>query len=212
MSYINKLRQATPFGFGSDIVPSKHLKQFSSRIAGSGSGALAGAVTFSAGAITAIALTDGGANYSSTTTRVLITGNGTGAAATATIVGGEITGFTVTAGGTGYTSATVYIVDGPVVVLAGDASDPNQWEMNYAHSSDVFTENHGETTVRTVTATIQAFGVPIRLPSYTVAGLPGAGTVAAGGVAFVTNESGGAVMAFSDGTNWRRVTDRAVVS
>ena len=29
---------------------------------------------------------------------------------------------------------------------------------------------------------------------------------------FVTDEAGGAVLAFSDGTNWRRVTDRAVVS
>jgi hypothetical protein len=28
----------------------------------------------------------------------------------------------------------------------------------------------------------------------------------------VTDEAGGAVMAFSDGTNWRRVTDRAIVS
>jgi hypothetical protein len=29
---------------------------------------------------------------------------------------------------------------------------------------------------------------------------------------FVTNEAGGAVPAFSDGVNWRRVTDRAVIS
>ncbi len=29
---------------------------------------------------------------------------------------------------------------------------------------------------------------------------------------YVTDETGGAVPAFSDGTNWRRVTDRAVVS
>jgi hypothetical protein len=52
-------------------------------------------------------------------------------------------------------------------------------------------------------------GVP-RLPSYTVATLPAVGT--AGGVIYVSDESGGAVPAFSDGTNWRRVTDRAVVS
>lgn len=48
------------------------------------------------------------------------------------------------------------------------------------------------------------------LNSYTVANLPSAGT--AGQMIYVTNESGGAVPAFSDGTNWRRVTDRAVVS
>lgn len=29
---------------------------------------------------------------------------------------------------------------------------------------------------------------------------------------YVTDEAGGAVPAFSDGTNWRRCTDRAVVS
>lgn len=34
----------------------------------------------------------------------------------------------------------------------------------------------------------------------------------AGAQVFVTNETGGAVMAFSDGTNWRRVTDRALIS
>lgn len=29
---------------------------------------------------------------------------------------------------------------------------------------------------------------------------------------YVPDEAGGAVMAFSDGTDWRRVTDRAVIS
>ena len=29
---------------------------------------------------------------------------------------------------------------------------------------------------------------------------------------YVSDESGGAVVAFSDGTHWRRVTDRAIVS
>jgi hypothetical protein len=48
------------------------------------------------------------------------------------------------------------------------------------------------------------------LPSYTTTTLPSAG--AAGSMIFVTNETGGAVPAFADGTNWRRVTDRAIVS
>ena len=48
------------------------------------------------------------------------------------------------------------------------------------------------------------------LPTYTVATLPSAVTPAQ--VVYVSNESGGAVLAFSDGTNWRRVTDRAIVS
>lgn len=49
-----------------------------------------------------------------------------------------------------------------------------------------------------------------QLRSYTVAGLPSAGT--AGQMIYVSDETGGAVPAFSDGTNWRRVTDRAVVA
>lgn len=49
-----------------------------------------------------------------------------------------------------------------------------------------------------------------QLRSYTVAGLPPATT--AGQMIYVSNETGGAVPAFADGSNWRRVTDRAVVS
>jgi hypothetical protein len=55
-------------------------------------------------------------------------------------------------------------------------------------------------------------GLPTKLPSYTVAGAPSAATVGAGGMIYVSDESGGAVPAFSDGTDWRRMSDRAVVS
>ncbi|CAB4155331.1 Bacteriophage P22 tailspike, N-terminal [uncultured Caudovirales phage] len=51
---------------------------------------------------------------------------------------------------------------------------------------------------------------PPQIPSYTVATLPSASP--ASRMAFVSNESGGAVLAFSDGANWRRVTDRAIVT
>jgi hypothetical protein len=50
------------------------------------------------------------------------------------------------------------------------------------------------------------------LPSFTVAGLPAPATAGAGRLVYVSNESGGAVPAFSDGAAWRRVTDRAVVT
>lgn len=49
------------------------------------------------------------------------------------------------------------------------------------------------------------------LTAYTVATLPDP-TLVLGRMIFVTDEAGGSVPAFSDGTNWRRVTDRAVVS
>jgi hypothetical protein len=47
--------------------------------------------------------------------------------------------------------------------------------------------------------------------SYTVAGVPTA-SAGAGQIIYVSNETGGAVLAFSDGTNWRRVTDRAGIA
>jgi hypothetical protein len=48
------------------------------------------------------------------------------------------------------------------------------------------------------------------LPSYTTTTLPSAAV--AGAMIYVTNETGGPVPAFADGTNWRRVTDRAIVT
>lgn len=52
-------------------------------------------------------------------------------------------------------------------------------------------------------------GPVVQLTGYTVATVP---TVISGGMIYVSDETGGAVPAFSDGTNWRRVTDRAIVS
>jgi hypothetical protein len=49
------------------------------------------------------------------------------------------------------------------------------------------------------------------LPSFTVATLPSAADNPQMMI-YVSNETGGAVPAFSDGTNWRRVTDRNVVA
>lgn len=61
----------------------------------------------------------------------------------------------------------------------------------------------------------EAFGIP----GYSVATIPnpanwGSNVVTEpfSAIIYVYNEAGGAVLAFSDGTNWRRVTDRAIVS
>lgn len=56
-----------------------------------------------------------------------------------------------------------------------------------------------------------AVNAPIGLRSYSVASVPSAASYS-GAMIYVTNETGGAIPAFSDGTNWRRVTDRAVIS
>jgi hypothetical protein len=52
----------------------------------------------------------------------------------------------------------------------------------------------------------------VRPASFTVATAPSASALGAGATIYVSNESGGAVIAFSDGAAWRRVTDRAIIS
>lgn len=49
----------------------------------------------------------------------------------------------------------------------------------------------------------------LKAPSYSKTALP---TQLEGGIIYVTDDVGGAVIAFSDGTNWRRVTDRAIIA
>lgn len=52
---------------------------------------------------------------------------------------------------------------------------------------------------------------PLPLAGYAVASLPDA-AIWTGAVVYVSDEAGGATIAFSDGADWRRVTDRAAVS
>lgn len=52
---------------------------------------------------------------------------------------------------------------------------------------------------------------PLQKASYTVGTVPSAAAFPRGEI-YVSNEAGGAIPAFSDGVNWRRVTDRAVIS
>ncbi|MGQ3355565.1 MAG: DUF2793 domain-containing protein [Phreatobacter sp.] len=54
--------------------------------------------------------------------------------------------------------------------------------------------------------------VPPRVPAHAVAALPSAAASGAGALVFIGDESGGPVLAFSDGAAWRRVTDRAVAA
>lgn len=52
-------------------------------------------------------------------------------------------------------------------------------------------------------------GLP-QLPNYVVSSLPS--SVSAGDLALCTDETGGASVVFNDGTNWRRMSDRAIAS
>lgn len=67
------------------------------------------------------------------------------------------------------------------------------------HTSDAYQRLIGQTPAAYV------------LSAYTVTTLPDAATWLRG-LIYVSNEAGGATVAFSDGTNWRRVQDRAIVS
>lgn len=57
----------------------------------------------------------------------------------------------------------------------------------------------------------EIFTFPPRVPGFEVANLPDPAKYTQG-LIYVSDETGGATMAFSDGTNWRRVQDRNVVS
>lgn len=52
----------------------------------------------------------------------------------------------------------------------------------------------------------------IKPGSYTVATLPSAAAEGRGSQVYCTNETGGEIPVFSDGTNWRRVTDRSIAA
>lgn len=62
------------------------------------------------------------------------------------------------------------------------------------------------------TDSLVRLGLPLKLKSYTVATVPSASAAGAGASIYVVDESGGAQGAKSDGTSWRRDSDRAVIS
>ncbi len=53
---------------------------------------------------------------------------------------------------------------------------------------------------------------PVPHDSYTVTEANNLTGLNSGDMIFVSNETGGATMAFYDGSDWRRVQDRAVIS
>lgn len=81
---------------------------------------------------------------------------------------------------------------------------------SYLNKSDGFLKVGGGAASPNPVCMLDVDG-PVRVKSYTATTLPVA-NAGAGQIIFVSNESGGAVLAFSDGSAWRRVTDRAVVS
>lgn len=77
-------------------------------LAGAGTTGLRATASFSAGAVTTIAVNNGGSGFGATPPNVVITGGGgTGATATAVLTAGVVTSITVNTGGTGYVSTPV---------------------------------------------------------------------------------------------------------
>ena len=95
-----------------------------------------------------------------------------------------------------------------------DLTHYTQTGGSYSSGTTIFKAKNRTTENSTVasktTPDVITFGVNPQLPSYTVASLPS--SALAGEIAFCSDETGGAVMVFSDGTNWRRCTDRAIAS
>jgi len=86
----------------------------------------------------------------------------------------------------------------------------NPTNLNKLRNGEVSEQylNQVETVLRSVFTKI---GSVTRLDSFTVATLPDAGAYE-GAMVYCSDETGGSVPVFSDGTNWRRVTDRAIAS
>lgn len=74
---------------------------------------------------------------------------------------------------------------------------------------------HGDGRVSVGTATASAmFAVngAARIGSYAKADLPSASVNGAGSLVYVSDATGGSIVAFSDGTSWRRISDRSIVN
>ena len=100
-----------------------------------------------------------------------------------------------------FTSTSIYLQAG------------TSWNTLKVDNSGGLTYTYNNVLMHTTSANgLIMNGGSLKLKSYTVAGVPSASTHGAGAQIFVTDEAGGAINAFSDGTNWRRVTDRAIVS
>ena len=124
----------------------------------------------------------------------------------ANVIMGTDSGRWITGGVTTLTDISTSVLIGNAV-KAGGNSEINQ--IVIGHNS---TGNGSNTTTIGNSSIVGTFlqGAVI-VGEYTVATLPTASTYQAG-IIMVSDETGGYTQAFSDGTNWRRVQDRAVVS
>jgi uncharacterized delta-60 repeat protein len=143
--------------------------------------------TVAAGAVTAIAVTNGGSGYTTAPAVILTGGGGTGATATAAVTGGAITVITVTSGGSGYTtpptvsfsdtSFKIYRTSGPSYPLSPweEVASPAAGKVTF---TDTTIPNPGENYCYTIEAIAGGLNsrkteicVTTRLPKPTLAPL-----------------------------------------
>ena len=111
----------------------------------------------------------------------------------------------------GYFAGGRVVLDNNQYIVGRDAAGTGARFLAAVTSANILQYGGGSNTSMSLGASESVFGGgPVRFPSYTVAGLPP--VTAGGGFIFVSDDAGGATVAFSDGTNWRRVQDRAIVS
>ena len=106
------------------------------------------------------------------------------------------------------TSATTTNVDKVTALSFGSLTDYDVITASATLTSDFGTVANTGNTSNDHGFIFRDSGLP-QLPSYTVATLP---STVAGDLALCTDETGGSTVVFYDGSNWRRMADRAVAS
>lgn len=106
------------------------------------------------------------------------------------------------------TSASTTNVDKVTALSFGSLTDYDVIANSTTLTSDFGTVANTGNTSNDHGFIFRDSGLP-QLPSYTVATLP---STVAGDLALCTDETGGSTVVFYDGSNWRRMADRAVAS
>jgi hypothetical protein len=110
-------------------------------------------------------------------------------------------------GATGQVQLTS-VVDDRLDLASGDDFRLVLGDLQFAGTAERISRAAG--LLQFFAATRHVFDAPIELASFTVATLPA--VAPAGQFIFVSDETGGATTAFSDGVNWRRSQDLTIVA
>lgn len=94
-------------------------------------------------------------------------------------------------------------------ILFSDTAVEGAGRVRYTHSDDTMSLWTGAGQRLSLSGTMVRVFRPIELQPYGVTSVPAAG---ANRLAMVDDEGGGTTVAFADGTNWRRISDRQIVS